>query len=242
MPRLYVSIRPSLQQRGERKLALSCGCPEVFQSTPHFSSEANLTFKPVAILKRGFNPRLTSAARRTSGQASHQHALRFQSTPHFSSEANSVFDSWRHKSKRFNPRLTSAARRTAERDGSGSADRCFNPRLTSAARRTPGKWVNQKGFEMFQSTPHFSSEANLSRMRVELRRSSFNPRLTSAARRTTSTRRRQYSTSVSILASLQQRGELIRIKASNPSITFQSTPHFSSEANLELMFQSVWFR
>src|SRR6266545_1417293 len=85
----------------------------MFQSTPHFSSEANLSkidracepsigFNPrltsaarrtyrragCGLIVFCFNPRLTSAARRTySGDAAHRRR-KFQSTPHFSSEAN----------------------------------------------------------------------------------------------------------------------------------------------------------
>ncbi len=61
-----VSIHASLQQRGERVLEHYAFSPYTFQSTPHFSSEANSLGE------------LSLAA---SGTA-------FQSTPHFSSEAN----------------------------------------------------------------------------------------------------------------------------------------------------------
>ena len=60
-----------------------------FQSAPHFSSEANIVRRPQFALRFGFNPRLTSAARRTNHKDSYSTSLR-----------------------RFNPRLTSAARRT----------------------------------------------------------------------------------------------------------------------------------
>src|SRR6266511_1648740 len=60
----------------------------------------------------------------------------------------------------FNPRLTSAARRTFVRIHRFSPMAGFNPRLTSAARRTP--LAECASFpSMFQSAPHFSSEANL---------------------------------------------------------------------------------
>jgi len=85
-----VSIHASLQQRGELKpvRAYAIG-DETFQSTPHFSSEANAR-RPAAVNSpdRSFNPRLTSAARRTFIIDLITQALEFQSTPHFSSEAN----------------------------------------------------------------------------------------------------------------------------------------------------------
>ncbi len=134
--------------------------------------------------QRSFNPRLTSAARRTPNPLHLSNCPEeFQSAPHFSSEAN-----WRVRSK-VRP------------------IRGFNPRLTSAARRTNCRHRQRRILE-FQSAPHFSSEAN-SRLRVGSIRSSnvsiraslqqrgelaqaallpglscFNPRLTSAARRT----------------------------------------------------------
>jgi len=62
-----VSIRASLQQRGER----------------HSAGKRHVSLC--------FNPRLTSAARRTPQVASpFSPVCRFQSAPHFSSEANIV--------------------------------------------------------------------------------------------------------------------------------------------------------
>ncbi len=155
-----------------------------FQSTPHFSSEANLEMFLIglnevevsihaSLQQRGerfspmpgrmpncFNPRLTSAARRTGnlsptvgvGDVSIHASLQQRGEPRHVAENLCC--------RRFNPRLTSAARRTRL-----SSSRCilktsFNPRLTSAARRT----------------------LSLSRMRSGAL--CFNPRLTSAARRT----------------------------------------------------------
>src|SRR6266508_1530497 len=85
-----VSIRASLQQRGEQTRLLLMHQPAGFQSAPHFSSEANANFGTTlkdeagvsiraSLQQRGepvglggescrrcrFNPRLTSAARRT---------------------------------------------------------------------------------------------------------------------------------------------------------------------------------
>src|SRR6266498_265835 len=89
-----VSIRASLQQRGERNYDVANVGMIVFQSAPHFSSEANLF-----------------------GNATASAPLQFQSAPHFSSEANNSIDKIRLDDCGFNPRLTSAARRTRARAG-----------------------------------------------------------------------------------------------------------------------------
>ncbi len=61
-----VSIRASLQQRGERIVRQLHGkVISKFQSAPHFSSEANLFYMVRHLVAQSFNPRLTSAARRT---------------------------------------------------------------------------------------------------------------------------------------------------------------------------------
>jgi len=90
-----VSIRASLQQRGERK-SQSCRYRKAysFQSAPHFSSEANLSAASYNLLSDVF-----------------------QSAPHFSSEANRRQRESERNLRSFNPRLTSAARRTS---GAGS--------------------------------------------------------------------------------------------------------------------------
>ncbi len=61
-----------------------------FQSAPHFSSEANVGLIEIeGRFGEGFNPRLTSAARRTLHWAmTKRFKFKFQSAPHFSSEAN----------------------------------------------------------------------------------------------------------------------------------------------------------
>jgi len=84
-----VSIRASLQQRGERRLAPVVDPTIEFQSAPHFSSEANT--------KNAFPRRPYKT---------------FQSAPHFSSEANIWKKAMKLRLLSFNPRLTSAARRT----------------------------------------------------------------------------------------------------------------------------------
>src|SRR6266545_3711170 len=108
-----VSIRASLQQRGEPSTRNGCLLFAWFQSAPHFSSEANASsfgstsiptsFNPrltsaarrtassfgSTSIPTSFNPRLTSAARRTSTSAANSDLVfKFQSAPHFSSEAN----------------------------------------------------------------------------------------------------------------------------------------------------------
>src|SRR6266545_374383 len=131
-----VSIRASLQQRGElsgsaeKEINISFqsaphfsseandrsgtaeGADAAFQSAPHFSSEANTREKIVLSRQLCFNPRLTSAARRTFHPLSILRKKEFQSAPHFRSEANAI-ESWQ-------------------------------------------EWH----LSMFQSAPHFSSEAN----------------------------------------------------------------------------------
>src|SRR6266498_2568146 len=134
-----------------------------------------------------FNPRLTSAARRTS-----ESMLRwpnmdmFQSTPHLSGKANVVIDTERGSASSFNPRLTSAARRTHVWIKVRLGPAGFNPRLTSAARRTgtgyaplallnvsihasPQRQGERRPSDRraliteFQSTPHLSGKANRGR-------------------------------------------------------------------------------
>src|SRR6266540_2260770 len=181
---IAVSIRASLQQRGEPGARQHFYWSTRFQSAPHFSSEAN-----------SIDLWFTSSN------------VTFQSAPHFSSEANATDRREVFLATCFNPRLTSAARRTHSMSFLFNCQRSFNPRLTSAARRTNCRHRQRRILE-FQSAPHFSSEAN-SRLRVGSIRSS----------------------NVSIRASLQQRGELLRILESSLSRMFQSAPHFSSEAN-----------
>src|SRR6266508_3832233 len=137
----------------------------MFQSAPHFSSEANLVFVWVNSIRHeisiraslqqrgepgllrsnpqiryGFNPRLTSAARRTANQLGSPCVIEC-----------------------FNPRLTSAARRTLREAARKAEHLSFNPSLTSAARRTRGASSSRpprRPNRKFQSAPHFSSEAN----------------------------------------------------------------------------------
>src|SRR6266540_668881 len=110
-----VSIRASLQQRGE----------PIQQRAPIFSTS--------------FNPRLTSAARRTNELIHNLSCVAFQSAPHFSSEANPVVKRGRPRKVVFQsaPHFSSEANHRYVI--SSSPIPSFNPRLTSAARRTSGQ-------------------------------------------------------------------------------------------------------
>src|SRR6266540_2241150 len=132
----------------------------MFQSTPHLSGKANAILGHSCISQQSFNPRLTSAARRTPLDlfrlwqserfnprltsaarrtrwiARPLFSARFQSTPHLSGKANRLRGEVAPFNNGFNPRLTSAARRTEEHCKRKAGSISFNPRLTSAARRT----------------------------------------------------------------------------------------------------------
>src|SRR6266511_4007968 len=179
-----------------------------------------------------FNPRLTSAARRTdlfldlderivSIRASLQQRGELSRRIYRRSDA-----------RRFNPRLTSAARRTryvavlnrrptgvsirASLQQRGERRRAMSSLSISAFQSAPhfSSEANAIGCErfgrnrMFQSAPHFSSEANQNPGLLRAQIYCFNTRLTSAARRTPG---------VTVLRAT--------------SAAFQSAPHFSSEAN-----------
>src|SRR6266545_2842949 len=88
--RKLVSIRAPLQQRGEQKSDGFIIVKFKFQSAPHFSSEANVEREMRRKGPPSFNPRLTSAARRTHQPFHIEFNVMFQSAPHFSSEANNV--------------------------------------------------------------------------------------------------------------------------------------------------------
>ena len=156
-----------------------------------------------------FNPRLTSAARRTRGSRTDVlSAYEFQSTPHLSSEANASVSLAPIDLESFNPRLTSAARRTSKLSVRFLAVSRFNPRLTSAARRTKRLLSlaescsvsihasPQQRAEMHEENikveridvsihppPHQRGELGIIRNRDDVQ-AGFNPRLTSSARRT----------------------------------------------------------
>src|SRR6266508_356679 len=131
-----VSIRASLQQRGERHGSKRCLLGDEFQSAPHFSSEANWRVRSKVRPIRGFNPRLTSAARRTNCRHRQRRILEFQSAPHFSSEANSRLRVGSIRSSNVSIRASLQQRGELAQAALLPGLSCFNPRLTSAARRT----------------------------------------------------------------------------------------------------------
>src|SRR6266508_6966214 len=110
----------------------------VFQSAPHFSSEANaLGLRARRQRSKCFNPRLTSAARRTHLSISRRTNHTFQSAPHFSSEAN--VDS---------PYAIASGRVVSIRAS-----------LQQRGELLQLEFCLRRG--EFQSAPHFSSEANI---------------------------------------------------------------------------------
>src|SRR6266511_3427057 len=91
-------------------------CPNkaMFQSAPHFSSEANRAWDRSKIVLETFQsaPHFSSEANVFTA-LEHGGQYKFQSAPHFSSEANACVSISGIRSRIcFNPRLTSAARRT----------------------------------------------------------------------------------------------------------------------------------
>src|SRR6266498_1279158 len=157
----YVSIRASLQQRGEPIGDDGVGTYRMFQSAPHFSSEANAFRTFGLLLSHGFNPRLTSAARRTCHAVSFCVPLyAFQSAPHFSSEANSFNNS------RYAPptRFQSAPHFSSEANFRMSDGTIANTKVSIRASLQQRGELNIHGVRdvvfLFQSAPHFSSEAN----------------------------------------------------------------------------------
>src|SRR6266511_2515470 len=239
--RYQVSIRASLQQRGEPPTRLTSPARAAFQSAPHFSSEANEIRIRDESRQARFNPRLTSAARRTrrhvevdrrtcvSIRASLQQrgepgygrpdASRtgFQSAPHFSSEANAGTREPYRRVRSFNPRLTSAARRT----GTANEIAITNGVSIRASLQQRGEHAGKSPLNFsssaFQSAPHFSSEANGSIISTSRRSRSFQsaPHFSSEANAAPAAALAARN-GVSIRASLQQRGELFDIGWPSP--------------------------
>ena len=171
-----VSIRASLQQRGEPQKGIHYAAAMKFQSAPHFSSEANTGFV-VSCHFICFNPRLTSAARRTSHASLFGAVLGFQSAPHFSSEANSVMASLITARNKFQsaPHFSSEANAGAK--ALNPVRRSFNPRLTSAARRTYSRGLREAASKVSiraslqQRGEHRSPENLIGRKKVSIRAS-----------------------------------------------------------------------
>src|SRR6266498_1623256 len=228
-----VSIRASLQQRGELSGSAEKEINISFQSAPHFSSEANHPrwMGLPAILQFQSAPHFSSEANDRSGTAEGADAA-FQSAPHFSSEANTREKIVLSRQLCFNPRLTSAARRTFHplsilRKKEFQSAPHFSSEANSLEREESEK------LGKFQSAPHFSSEANAIESWQEWHLSMFQsaPHFSSEANEGL---RVDFLVDclVSIRASLQQRGEHSTCGGCEPWGAFQSAPHFSSEANV----------
>src|SRR6266511_3825756 len=211
----------------------------LFQSAPHFSSEANRVIRSAINAGASFNPRLTSAARRTQNKAPLLvHPYRFQSAPHFSSEANLLLSIFAYPFQKV------SIRASLQQRGEPLRDILLKLLIYVSIRAS----LQQRG-------EHVISDRDTAESR------GFNPRLTSAARRTDLVRESLLLCFVSIRASLQQRGELGGVAVAayfiysfNPRLTsaarrtlpyravsnlspvFQSAPHFSSEANKIIFF------
>src|SRR6266511_1555782 len=179
----------------------------LFQSAPHFSSEANRVIRSAINACASFNPRLTSAARRTQNKAPLLvHPYRFQSAPHFSSEANLLLSIFAYPFQKVSIRASLQQRGEhviSDRDTAES--RGFNPRLTSAARRTD--LVRESLLLCFVSIrASLQQRGELGGVAVAAYFIySFNPRLTSAEKRMRCGLLFYALRKVSIRASLQQR-------------------------------------
>ena len=206
----------------------------MFQSTPRFSSEAN-----------------HRRSRESVG------TLAFQSTPRFSSEANlncydvvdrsrqvSIHAPLQQRGERLSAVRSACIRRVSihaplqQRGEPVKFHRLldrrvgFNPRPASAARRTKKSRPLKLPGKGFQSTPRFSSEANVLRESVHAPlQQRGEPSLPC---------RNSFAISVSIHAPLQQRGELRCQTAIASLCRFQSTPRFSSEANCRRARRVRW--
>src|SRR6266545_1827125 len=181
MKRYEVSIRASLQQRGELDRVDHLPFLPVVSIRASLQQRGERLFERLIPCFSGFNPRLTSAARRTprsvcftqttsvsiraSLQQRGERAPRNQRADSLSVSIRASLqqrgepNGWSipHRLHRsFNPRLTSAARRTFSNAISFRDPLSFNPRLTSAARRTFLS-IRRSRLTGFQSAPHFSS-------------------------------------------------------------------------------------
>src|SRR5882672_3309978 len=108
----------------------------------------------------GFNPRLTSAARRTISRDVPAPPTKFQSAPHFSSEANLQVS----EPKGRLPMFQSAPHFSSE--ANSEHFRCFllgeqvSIRASLQQRGELSVATRSRQTIAFQSAPHFSSEAN----------------------------------------------------------------------------------
>ncbi len=230
----------------------------MFQSAPHFSSEANIAVQSVMPCNKWVSIRasLQQRGERAQVTATAVTAGAFQSAPHFSSEANalsppkapsgivSIRASLQQRGELmvqvapcsdvcFNPRLTSAARRTSAWRRSSSSPCCFNPRLTSAARRTPRIFRRDLHWLLFQSAPHFSSEANDRSLLATGADGQFQsaPHFSSEANRAGGFILAERDSVFQSAPHFSSEANVLLVNVSVPASVFQSAPHFSSEAN-----------
>jgi len=192
-----------------------------------------------ATLRKSFNPRLTSAARRTIAiPIEFYNSLKFQSAPHFGSEANHYIYSKVHH---FSSVSIRASLRQRGEPSTSSPSKSPSSRFQSAphfgSEANPSITSPLIGMSSFQSAPHFGSEANPGRnCRDHKAGRCFNPRLTSAARRTPTLTAIYGGTKVSIRASLRQRGEpFMRTRPSSLSASFN--PRLTSAARRTSVLQ-----
>jgi len=157
----------------------------MFQSAPHFSSEANFYGRSVQICERVVSIRASLQQRgELNYTKSNFHLSRFQSAPHFSSEANN--------NQNFVTRTWGWFQSA--------------PHFSSEANSVP-KAQDIDGL-VFQSAPHFSSEANEKPLENTRLRRVVSIRASLQQRgEHPSTVRSSQGIPVSIRASLQQRGE-----------------------------------
>src|SRR6266511_693742 len=157
---IKVSIRASLQQRGELVISFRFRIG-VGGFNPRLTSAARRTFvrihrfSPMA----GFNPRLTSAARRTPLAECASFPSIFHTAPHYSSEENQAGELYRN--------MVVSIRASLQQRG----ERIITDLYPSIFRVSIRASLQQRGEPWTKSFP-------------SKKRKCFNPRLTSAARRT----------------------------------------------------------
>src|SRR6266545_616458 len=160
MKRYEVSIRASLQQRGELDRVDHLPFLPVVSIRASLQQRGERLFERLIPCFSGFNPRLTSAARRTP------RSVCFTQTTSVSIRASLQQRGERAPRNQRSDSLSVSIRASLQQRGEHSCPSAvqgllgFNPRLTSAARRTRQGLINSHPSNKFQSAPHFSSEAN----------------------------------------------------------------------------------
>src|SRR6266540_4051405 len=184
-----------------------------------------------------FNPRLTSAARRTDLFLDlDERIVSIRASLQQRGElSRRIFR--RSDARRFNPRLTSAARRTRYVAVLNRRPTGVSIRASLQQRGERRRAMSSLSISAFQSAPHFSSEANA----IGCERFGRNRMFQSAPHFSSEANARRHGPAgnfrgVSIRASLQQRGERVGGADRNErQEMFQSAPHFSSEANVQMV-------